>query len=214
MHIIDVLNESELKTVKKLFSNLKYNLGKTKTGINEKVKYCNSANLNHLSYKQLYDYFFPLLETKSEFSTTYLFKNVTMPYPVQYSAGMFYNYHVDEIEMNGLRSDYSMTLFLSNPDEYEGGELVLKQGDVSTPIKLPAGKAILYETGIVHKVNTVTKGNRNVLLFWAQSIFKDKILREHCVQLAKTIQSFEDKNDFLNDLEQSRINLIRHYADI
>lgn len=219
MYIIDFLNSSQLTEVKQLFSELKYVPGEIKTGLNEKIKHCKSADLNDISYKKIYEYFSSLMSTKADFSTVYGFKDVTIPYPVRYSDGMFYEYHIDELEMNGIRSDFSMTLFLTEPEEYEGGELILKQGDVITPIKLPAGKAILYDTGTVHKVNTVTKGNRDVILFWAQSIFKDKAMRNHCIQLAKTIGHLTRHDDqkirsSAKELEQSRINLMREYADI
>lgn len=219
MHIIDVLDDAQLKEANRLFDNIKFIPGETKQGLNKKIKHSQSADLNHESYKEIYEYFSFILAQKSIFSTTYAFKDLTIPYPVRYSDGMFYDYHVDELQMNGLKTDYSMTLFLNNPDEYEGGELVLKQGDVETPIKLPAGKAILYDTGTVHKVNIVEKGQRDVILFWAQSIFKDKVIREHCVQLAKIITYLckHDNTDIkrkYKELEQSRINLMREYGDV
>jgi PKHD-type hydroxylase len=219
MHIIDVLDDAQLKEANRLFDNIKFIPGETKQGLNKKIKHSLSADLNHESYKEIYEYFSSILAQKNIFSTTYAFKDLTIPYPVRYCDGMFYDYHVDELQMNGLRTDYSMTLFLNNPDEYEGGELVLKQGDVETPIKLPAGKAILYDTGTVHKVNIVEKGQRDVILFWAQSIFKDKIIREHCVQLAKIITYLckHDNTDIkqkYKELEQSRINLMREYGDV
>jgi PKHD-type hydroxylase len=219
MYVIDFLDSLQLSEVNKLFSELNYLPGQIKTGLNEKIKYCKSADLNHESYKKIYEYFNTVLREKTEFNTVYCFKDITIPYPVKYSDGMFYEYHIDDVQMNGLRSDYSITLFLNDPDEYEGGELILKQGDIITPVKLPAGKAIIYETGIVHKVNTVTKGERNVVLFWAESIFKEKAIRDHCVQLARSIENLAKNQDSsvrqpVKELEQSRINLMRAYANI
>jgi PKHD-type hydroxylase len=219
MYVINLLDENELTEVKKLFSELNFLPGQIKSGLNEKIKHCKSADLNHPSYKVIYEYFSSIFPKKQEISTIYSFKDITIPYPVRYSDGMFYEYHIDELEINKVRSDYSMTLFLTEPEEYDGGELILKKGDLITPVKLRAGQAILYDTDIVHKVNTVTKGNRDVVLFWAESIFKDKQLREHCVNLAKTI-SYLAKNDddqirnSARELEQSRINLMRTYANI
>lgn len=219
MYVIDFLNETELTQVKNLFSQLSFLPGEIKTGLNEKIKHCKSADLNHSSYKEIYKYFSEILPTKHDMSSVYSFKDITIPYPVRYSDGMFYEYHIDELEMNKVRSDYSMTLFLTEPEEYEGGELVLKKGDLITPVKLRAGQAILYDTGIVHKINTVTKGNRDVILFWAESIFKDKHIREHCVNLARTIGYLTRHGDdgirnSAKELEQSRINLMRVYANV
>lgn len=219
MYVIDFLNLSQLAEVKELFSELKYLPGTIKSGLDEKIKFCKSADLNDESYEKIYEYFSNVLKEMHSFSSTYCFKDITIPYPVRYSDGMFYEYHIDELQMNGLRSDYSITLFLNEPDEYDGGELVLKQNDVISPIKLRAGQAIIYETGTVHKVNTVTRGNRDVVLFWAESIFKEKAIRDHCIQIARTIDDLlkterDDIKREIKELEQSRINLMRAYADI
>ena len=217
MYIIDVLCEDELKKVKKLFDDLNYVLGETNQGLNKSVKYCKTVDLNHQSYVNFYNYLHSIFSKKTIFNTKFSFKDITIPYPVRYSEGMFYDYHIDELEIGNLRTDYSMTLFLSDPEEYEGGELILNQGDFKTPVKLSAGKAIIYDTGIVHKVNTVTSGNRDVILFWAQSLIKDKFIREHCVELATISSDFSSDQNLTNNcakLEQCRINLLRKYGDI
>ena len=84
-------------------------------------------------------------------------------------TGGYYRPHQDASK-NG---EFSTTIFLNNPDEYEGGELQLDfNGDIQN-VKLPAGSAITYRTGIPHCVNDVTKGHRDVAVFWTRTLFKD-----------------------------------------
>lgn len=92
----------------------------------------------------------------------------------KYKEGDFYAAHEDSPN-NG---NFSTTLFLDDPNTYEGGELCLYLNGEVKKIKLPAGHAITYDTGILHKVNVVTKGERNVIVFWSKSRINDRFLVE------------------------------------
>lgn len=88
--------------------------------------------------------------------------------------GGYYNPHTDEW-MNG---DFSTTVFLNDPDEYDGGELCLYfGGDEEVKIKLEAGYGVTYSTGILHRVNKVKSGIRYVSVFWTKSLIKDEFIR-------------------------------------
>lgn len=89
-------------------------------------------------------------------------------------TGGYYHVHHDSYE-NG---DYSTTVFLNEPDEYEGGELCLFIDNEEVSIKLNAGEAVTYPTGIFHKVNEVTSGERIVAVFWTHTTLKDRFMRE------------------------------------
>ena len=98
---------------------------------------------------------------------------------VRYTEGMHYGWHDDSPFMaGGVRSDYSTTVFLNDPDQYEGGELVLKVGTETKEIKLPAGWAFSYPTGTRHMVKEVTSGVRDVAVFWSTSLFREQQIRE------------------------------------
>jgi PKHD-type hydroxylase len=93
----------------------------------------------------------------------------------RYEPGMEYGAHVDNALMNGgqLRTDLAFTLFLSDPDSYQGGELSIRSGDIERGFKLQAGTMLLYPGNTLHKVKPVTSGVRNVVVGWIQSIVRD-----------------------------------------
>jgi PKHD-type hydroxylase len=139
------------------------------------------------------------------------------------SSGGFYNTHTD----TGFNGNFSTTIFLSEPNTYQGGELCLYMNGEETKIKLNAGYGICYPTGIPHRVNKVTSGERHVAVFWTRSFIKDSFIREICYELSQfnfdkpsknlieTHEEFEkvlDQNAFkINEIYHK---LIRRYADL
>lgn len=106
----------------------------------------------------------------------------------EYREGMYYNLHNDSPQMGKIRTDISCTIFLNDPEEYDGGELFLgmdSTSDKGISYKMKAGECILYNTGIPHRVNPVTKGKRRVCVFWIQSNIKDNEFR-------RILSSFDD----------------------
>lgn len=106
----------------------------------------------------------------------------------KYSKGMEYGFHVDNVHMhNGrVRSDLGMTLFLSDPESYEGGELevLLGSGERSSQLyKLPAGSLVVYPANYLHRVRPVTHGERLAIICWIQSQYRDAEQREIIRQL-------------------------------
>jgi len=100
----------------------------------------------------------------------------------RYQDGGTYGFHVDGAVMahgahGHLRSDVSCTLFLSAPDDYEGGELVISDTYGEHEVKLPAGDLILYPSSSLHQVNPVTAGARLASFFWVQSMVPDEAQR-------------------------------------
>jgi len=84
-----------------------------------------------------------------------------------------------------IRSDLSATLFLSDPDDYDGGELV---AEGQAPVKLPAGDMILYPASTVHRVTPITRGERRASFFWIQSMVRDLSARTMLFDLDRSIQ--------------------------
>lgn len=87
----------------------------------------------------------------------------------RYEQGMGYGSHIDAPAIDGVRTDVSFTLFLSAPDEYEGGELVIESGAGEDAIKLPAGALVCYPSSFLHRVDPVRRGTRLVAVGWLQS---------------------------------------------
>ena len=99
----------------------------------------------------------------------------------RYREGMAYGAHVDNALMGEAtvwRTDLSLTLFLNDPAEYDGGELALESGSGELLIKLPARSLVCYPTGQLHRVRPVTRGERIVVVAWVQSHVREGAARE------------------------------------
>lgn len=104
--------------------------------------------------------------------------------------GGYYHPHRD----NGLNGDFSTTVFISDPSEYDGGELCLYYGGEEHKIKPKSGTAVTYKTGILHRVNEVTSGCRLVCVLWTTTPIKDPLLRSVYLKITDAITLFEEKN--------------------
>lgn len=110
----------------------------------------------------------------------------------RYAKGMFYGNHVDSpvVGMNPpLRADISLTLFLSDPATYDGGELVVESPAGPHPVKLAAGSAFAYLSHALHRVNPITRGERFAAVTWVQSMVPDDRLRAILFDLTALQQS-------------------------
>lgn len=134
----------------------------------------------------------------------------------RYEGGEHYGAHVDgavRIQPGGaapLRTDLSCTLFLSDPEEYEGGELVVNDTYGSHRVKLPAGDMILYPAASVHQVEPVTRGVRVCSFFWVQSMVRDDAKRAMLLDLDQTIQRLRAR---IGDGEEC-VALTGHYHNL
>jgi len=114
-------------------------------------------------------------------------KRISRPLISRSTEGMGYGFHVDDAQIGAVgsknRSDISMTVFLSEPDEYEGGELEIITPYGATAFKLPAGHAITYPSKFLHQVRTVTSGERLVAVCWMESHIRNEQDREILMEL-------------------------------
>jgi PKHD-type hydroxylase len=134
----------------------------------------------------------------------------------KYSDGMSYGTHVDDALMGGIRSDLSFTVFLSDPSDYMGGELVmdLHQGDHA--FKLDAGDMVLYPSTTLHRVEPVTQGTRLAAVGWAQSLIRRSDQRELLFDIETARLSLfkrEGKSLEFDLLSKSLSNLLRMWAE-
>ncbi|MBR0696486.1 Fe2+-dependent dioxygenase [Bradyrhizobium lablabi] len=140
------------------------------------------------------------------------------------SDGHHFGLHVDNAvrgdKLTGLRirTDLSVTLFLSEPDEYDGGELVIEDLYGSHEIKLAAGDLVLYPASSLHLVTPVTRGTRVASFFWLQSMIRDAHARSLIFDLDTAIQALVDRlgRDDPETVKLTGIyhNLIRHWAEV
>ncbi len=139
-----------------------------------------------------------------------------------YQQGGTYGMHVDGAVMQvdaqtHLRSDLSCTVFLSEPESYAGGELVIRDTYGEHDVKLAAGDAILYPSGSLHQVTPVTQGQRLAAFFWVQSMVRDHQQRTMLFEMDAAIQSLRVSNadeDAIVQLTGVYHNLLRQWAEV
>jgi PKHD-type hydroxylase len=117
-----------------------------------------------------------------------------------------------------IRTDLSVTLFLAEPEEYDGGELAVEDKYGVHEVKLPAGDMVLYPATSLHHVNPVTRGMRIASFFWLQSMIRDDGARSLLFDLDQTIQELSTERG-VEDAACVRLtgiyhNLIRYWADL
>ena len=144
---------------------------------------------------------------------------ICTPIYARYETGMEYGGHIDDPIMSppgsSYRSDISISIFLNDPAEYEGGELCIESLAGSTEIKLPAGDAILYPSTSYHAVKKVTAGERLVAITWVQSHIRRADQREILVQLDQARQSLpiDTNRNTHQQLDLCYANLFRMWAE-
>lgn len=139
----------------------------------------------------------------------------------RYSDSMEYGGHVDDAVMTSpdgpLRTDVSFTLFLSSPEEYDGGELVTDTSAGEETYKLPAGSMIVYPSSTLHRVAPVTRGTRVAAIGWAQSQVRDPARREILFDLDTSRRQLFDrhgKTEEFDAISKSLANLLRMWAEV
>lgn len=154
---IDLLNDEQLSYITRYFNYLEFEDGK-KSNSEAKNKVCSTV-YGGVGLRDLNMYCGQIIEQKVQSFATKL----SQIYFVKYDVGGQYEDHYDANPCGGVRPDLSMTCFLS--DDYGGGELVINN---EREIKLPKGKAIVYPGNLLHRVNKVTSGRRDVFLAWME----------------------------------------------
>jgi len=140
----------------------------------------------------------------------------------RYADSETYGLHVDGAarRLSGaqqwMRTDVSCTLFLCDPEDYDGGELVVVDTYGTHEVKLPAGDLILYPSTSLHRVEPVTRGERVCSFFWAQSMVRDDTRRAMLFEMDQTIQRLREKlgeTDETLSLAGQYHNLLRMWAE-
>jgi PKHD-type hydroxylase len=145
----------------------------------------------------------------------------------RYGGGGTYGFHVDGAVMAlpaapgqppaNMRSDLAATLFLSAPDTYDGGELVIEDTYGAHEVRLPAGDMVLYPASSLHRVTPVTRGERVAAFFWIQSMIRDDARRRMLLELDLAIQQLTQKLPDAAELVQLTgiyHNLLRQWAEV
>jgi PKHD-type hydroxylase len=163
------------------------------------------------------------IERNQVFLSAALPRHVFPPLFNRYAPGMAFGAHIDNAVRTipgtpyRIRTDLSATLFLSEPDTYDGGELVIEDGDAGHSVKLAAGDMVLYPATTLHHVTPVTRGVRVAAFFWVQSLIKDGSARDLLHDMDLSIQelgaALPDSHAVLR-LTGCYHNLIRRWSEL
>lgn len=145
-------------------------------------------------------------------------RNVSRLMVSRCDPGMGYGAHVDNALMGDppLRTDLAFTLFLNDPADYNGGELVIDDAQGEQSIKLEAGALVLYPATTTHRVATVSRGARLVVVGWIQSLVRDPRVREMLFDLHQARLALfreEGKSPAFDAVAKVYSNLLRMYAE-
>jgi PKHD-type hydroxylase len=216
-----ILNPDELAAIQPTLQSASFVDGAASAGWSAReVKRNLQLNLGTPEYEQIARIVREAFMRSGELQTALLPAAATSVLFNRYSQGMEYGPHVDSPIMgsmnNAVRSDIAITIFLSDPQSYDGGELTVLMNGTSSRFKLEAGAAIAYPANTLHHVTPVTRGVRDAAIIWVQSQIRDPAQREILwdMESAKRLTfSREGKSPTFDLISKSRANLVRMWAE-
>ena len=221
LQIPAVLDRTRLKNVQKLLQKATFIDGKLSAGMAARgAKNNEEVAVNDAQVNQLNTIVMGSLVSHPMYKQAALPFRVAAPFYARYRPGMTYGDHVDDPVMGKgeyYRSDVSTTVFLSEPEDYEGGELVVRTAFGQHQVKLAAGDAVVYPSASLHHVAEVTAGERIVAVTWAQSMIRDAAKRELLYSLNQARETLLRNNPEAEESRQvdiSYANLFRMWAEL
>jgi PKHD-type hydroxylase len=194
LHIPDVLSKQDVAQLRqKLDSGIWIDGASTAGPLAAKVKSNSQYSIESPDYQALSQAIISALEQHPLFVSAALPQHILSPMFNRYSGGETYGNHIDSAihrdaaSGQRIRTDISVTVFLSEPDDYEGGELIIEDTYGSHEVKLPAGDAIIYPATSLHRVEPVMAGARVASFLWVRSLVKDAWQRSMLFELDMTL---------------------------
>jgi PKHD-type hydroxylase len=215
--IIPLLNEAEVAECRRLAASAQFvhgritnphNKAKQNEQLHEPQAYQKSSQLLLQAFsrsEEFRDFAFPAL--------------IAPPMITRYGPGMHYGAHADaafiQLPNGALRSDLSCTVFLNEPESYEGGALHIELGDAEIQFKLPPGAAIIYPSDTLHQVAPVTKGERLVAITFIQSRIPDSTKRNMLFNLNEVaaLEGLNMRPENFTRLQLVQNQLLRYWGE-
>jgi PKHD-type hydroxylase len=219
----DVLTKEEVKEFRQLLNETEWIDGKTTAGF-QSARVKDNAQLpeTHPIARSLGERILTAVESSPLFVAAALPFKIFPPLFNRYAGGQSFGDHIDNSirrvagSKEYVRTDLSVTLFLCEPDEYDGGELVIRDLYGEHRVKLPAGHLVLYPSRSLHHVQPVTRGARVCSFFWLQSFIREDSHRSLLLDLDLAIQRLAgDVPDHKSIVELTGVyhNLLRTWSD-
>ena len=218
LHIPEVLTKQQVAEFRAQLQDEKLWLnGKLSAGSQaQQIKNNLQVDVHHEVYQEISTQVLKALKNNLLVQSAGLPKHILQPMLNCYQNSGNYGNHVDNAVQYSsetgqpIRTDVSITVFLSEPEEYEGGELVVEDNYGTHEVKLNAGDAILYPATSLHRVEPVTSGKRIAAFTWIQSMVKDDWQRSMLFNLDMTIMQLRQK---YGDSEET-VSLTSHYHNL
>ncbi len=220
--IPEVLNPAQLEEVQRLLAEAPFQDGRYSAGKEARiVKQNEEMQQQDARYDRLNRIVMRSLVNHPLFQQAALPLRVASPFYARYRPGMTYGDHVDDPVMGPMtgryRSDVSTTVFLNAPEDYEGGELVIRTSYGETRFKGEAGSAVVYPSHSLHRVDPVTRGERLVAVTWTQSMVRDAARRELLFELSEAREALLERaptDPVTAKVSHSYVNLLRMWAEL
>ncbi len=221
LNVPNVLNEQEVQHARALLDAAEWIDGRVTAG-HQSARAKNNQQIpeGHPAAREVGEMITRALARSPLFRSAALPLHVFPPLFNRYQGGESFGSHVDNAirqvpgTYNFVRTDLSATLFLTNADEYEGGELVIEDTYGIQSIKLDAGSMVLYPATSLHHVRPVTRGARVSSFFWIQSMVKDDGERTILFDLDLSIQQLPPEHQATLQLTGVYHNLLRRWAEV
>jgi PKHD-type hydroxylase len=218
--IPDVLDKEQIRDVRAFLDKATFVDGKLSAGqAARRVKNNQELDPETARLEQLNNAVMGTLLQHPVYQAAALPSRVATPYYARYTQGMRYGDHVDDPVMGPpggqYRSDVSTTLFLTEPDEYTGGELVIGTEFGDQRIKPAAGSAVVYPSSSLHRIDEVTDGVRLVVVTWAQSLVREpdrRALLYKLYQARETLMQTRPGCEETTQVDHCYVNLMRMWA--
>lgn len=224
LHIPDVLSREQLAQFRAALGAADWADGKSTAGPQAaQVKRNLQLTEDHPVSRQLGEVILKALSHNTQFMAAALPLKVFPPLFNRYEGGGHFGTHIDTAVRysreapHRVRTDISATLFLAEPQEYDGGELVVEDSYGFHQAKLPAGHLVLYPASSLHEVRPVTRGTRLAAFFWVQSMVRDDGQRTLLFEMDRAIQQLNldvPGHRSMVALTGTYHNLLRRWADL
>jgi PKHD-type hydroxylase len=224
VHVPEVLTPQQVARCREVMERAEWVDGRATAGPQSaKVKHNMQLPETAPEARELGDMVMAALGRNPLFFSAVLPKQVFPPLFNRYDAGMTFGAHVDNAVRDYLdtplriRTDVSATLFISAPEDYDGGELVVEDTYGSHHVKLPAGDMIVYPGTSLHNVTPITRGSRIASFFWTQSLIRDDAKRALLFDLDMSIRRLtgdHPEHKSVVSLTAVYHNLLRQWVEV
>jgi PKHD-type hydroxylase len=217
LHIDDLLTRDEVETLAELARRTKFISGRLSNPHNT-TKNNVIQDPADATGKQASQIALAAIQRSEQARNFVLPRRIAIPTFLRYAQGMTYGAHVDAAFMNLggqlLRSDVSCTIFISDPDSYQGGELAIYLGTETVRVRGKAGSAVFYPSTTLHEVPTVTSGERLVMITFIESQIPDQVQRDllYTLNEVRALEGLRMEWSHRMSLEYVIANLLRMWA--